>query len=58
MCRTEKKINGEVVEQINCERRFGNTLDAMKVTFMGHQLKKENTAEKRPFYEFSLCKET
>ena len=43
---TEKITNEEVLEKINCERQLINILDSTKLTFIGHQLRKEYTLEK------------
>ena len=43
---TEKITNEEVLERINCERRFIYVLDSRKLTFIGHQLSKGRTLER------------
>ena len=43
---TETITNEEVLEKIDCERRFITVLDSRKLTFIGYQLRKGRTLEK------------
>ncbi|XP_063613390.1 uncharacterized protein LOC134786664 [Penaeus indicus] len=42
----EKKTNEEVLQRINIKRRLLNILDERKLTFIGHQMRKNNSFEK------------
>jgi len=43
----EKKTNEEVLQKINIQRRLLNILDERKLSFIGHQMRKTNSLEKR-----------
>ena len=43
----EKKTNEEVLQKINIQRRLLNILDERKLSFIGHQMRKPNSLEKR-----------